>query len=734
MVTDSISEFVETLREHQLLDESQLLRLHEEAKQCASVRDLAKLAVRQGLLTRFQAKQIISGKAGELKLGAYRLIDRLGEGGMGQVYKALHTAMGRLVALKVVRPELVADSKTIRRFQREVQSAAQLSHPHIVTVFDAANVGNVHFLAMEYIDGIDVADLIRHGGPLPVAQACDYVRQAALGLQHAHERGLIHRDIKPSNLLITRNPTAGTVKILDMGLARPCRLETTEGLAKTTLTLEGTVVGTPDFMAPEQAKNASRVDHRSDLYSLGCTLYFMLAGRQPFAGATAMEKLIQHQFEQPCPVEMLRNDVSPGVVAVLNKLMAKKPEDRYPSAAEVVAAIAPYCDREVASHTLSPASSPTANGRDNRPDSTFRFYGGDETAPTNGKPRKRSQSFGWLLVASGLAALVAGGFLLAVGNQIMRARRAAMAAPAVTTPATKAEPQPTPKGPAATTANDPFLASIQDDAGVVLVFQTQRFLDAPLVKKHFLPLLKPLFEQLAKVQIDPARQFERVTISTSTHDADRVLVVFTGSHRNNGISRFLSLLPREEKRFANGSKLSIHEIREEGKSPTFLALFGETQLAVSGSKTSLWEMHERWNGKPTPPGAWQSRLAGWKNEAPLMLAVGPAYAPNDATLESLGVHFFRCEATLTPTITLRCVADVDNPEAFRKAWQSVLDSGSKNFFDVKRRVLMTIWRKSEFQPAKKLANGRHEVQINVNLNELDSEIMAKYIANQIQSK
>ena len=203
---------------------------------------------------------------------------------MGEVFKARHPKLGRVVALKLIRKERLDNPAAVRRFHREVQAAAQLEHPHIVRAYDADEAGDLHYFVMEYVEGTDLARLVKRDGPLTVDRACDYVRQAALGLQHAYERGMVHRDIKPANLLLTAK--GDVVKVLDMGLARLDRPEKDAG-ASSTLTQEGAVMGTPDYIAPEQARDSHTVDIRADLYSLGCTLYFLLAGRVPFPGGTS---------------------------------------------------------------------------------------------------------------------------------------------------------------------------------------------------------------------------------------------------------------------------------------------------------------------------------------------------------------------------------------------------------------------------------------------------------------
>jgi serine/threonine-protein kinase len=345
MPIETVVSFLDALRDSQLLSGERLAQLESEAPdKFEQPKALAKELITRGWLTLFQARQIFVGRGGELTLGPYRLLEKLGEGGMGQVYKAMHVAMHRVVALKVIRSEMVAEPRALKRFRREVQAAAQLSHPNIVTVFDAAEIGSTCFLAMEYIDGADLTDLAHQRGPLPVEAACDYIRQAAAGLQHAHDRGFIHRDIKPANLLVTRAPRAGVVKILDMGLARPANVNLNAALNQSSLTVEGTVVGTPDFMSPEQAKNSRTMDHRADLYSLGCTLYYVLTGQPPFPNGNAMEKLFKHQLEEPPAVESVRKDLPRGLAAVVRKMMAKSPDDRHQSGNKVAAALAPFCE------------------------------------------------------------------------------------------------------------------------------------------------------------------------------------------------------------------------------------------------------------------------------------------------------------------------------------------------------------------------------------------------------
>jgi serine/threonine-protein kinase len=342
MSVGSVLNFVDAIRQNRVLEPDKLDELSRLQPSFPDPRQLAKHLLQRGWLTPYQINQLMAGRGSDLSLGQYVVLERLGEGGMGQVFKARHRRMDRTVAIKVIRKDHLNSQDAVKRFRREMQATASLSHPNIVTALDADQVGDQHFFVMEYVEGIDLGSLIKRMGPPPVAQACDYMRQAALGLQHASEKGMVHRDIKPSNLLVSR-PAEGsvwgnTVKILDMGVARI--QDTGDGIdSLSALTKEGRVVGTPDFMAPEQAANSTKADIRSDLYSLGCTFFTLLTGQAPFPGGTPMEKLLKHRIETPKPVDKLRPEVPPGVVAVVQRLMAKKPEDRFQTPAELVKAL-----------------------------------------------------------------------------------------------------------------------------------------------------------------------------------------------------------------------------------------------------------------------------------------------------------------------------------------------------------------------------------------------------------
>ena len=270
----------------------------------------------------------------------YEVLGELGRGGMGVVYKARQASDGQEVALKVIRKDRLLDEEAVRRFRREAQAAARACHPNIVRVIDSDHTGDTHFLVMEFVDGITLQRLVDERGPLPVEQACDFMRQAAEGLQHAHEQALVHRDIKPSNLMVACARPHTTpdclVKILDLGVAR---LLPAGGSAPneslSTLTQGGAVIGTADYIAPEQLEDPHAADIRADLYSLGCTFYFLLTGKVPFPGGSLISKLDKQRWQTPEPVEEMRAELPPAVVSVVHKLMAKKPADRYQSPGEL---------------------------------------------------------------------------------------------------------------------------------------------------------------------------------------------------------------------------------------------------------------------------------------------------------------------------------------------------------------------------------------------------------------
>jgi len=290
-----------------------------------SPRRLADGLVGAGFLTRWQSSKLLAGRSRGFYLGSYRLLRPLGKGGMGVVYLGEHHVMKRVMALKILPPEASADKRRIERFQAEARACAQLDHPNIVRAYDFAEAGGKLYIVMEYVDGIDLHKAVQRDGVMSIADAIDALRQSAEGLSHAHERGVIHRDIKPSNLLMR---TDGMVKVSDLGLARIGWGESESDNKR--------MMGTADFISPEQAQNCRQVDSRSDIYSLGCTLYYLLVGRPPFSG-TATQRLAKHQT---APVPDIRNKRPdcPNVIAELAmRMMAKRPQERPTSAVELLA-------------------------------------------------------------------------------------------------------------------------------------------------------------------------------------------------------------------------------------------------------------------------------------------------------------------------------------------------------------------------------------------------------------
>ncbi len=329
------NEFLSVVRKSGLFDEKAFANhyhsedmLPDEPHACASE------LVKAGLLTSFQAKTLLTGKYKGFLLGPYKVLQPIGKGGMGVVYLAEHTSLKRRVAVKILPKEYAEDKLALERFFREARAAAALDHPNIVGIHDITQGAGTHFLVMEYVEGVTLEELMEKTGRMHYAQAVDYIAQAAIGLRHAHEKGFVHRDIKPANLMVTKD---GKVKILDMGLARSF------DNASDNLTAQlgdGGVAGTADFVSPEQALN-DQVDARSDIYSLGATLYAIVAGRPPFSGNTS-QKLIQHQLTEP-PKLMKTNATVPAELSdVVAIMMAKDPDDRFQSAEEVIDALTPW--------------------------------------------------------------------------------------------------------------------------------------------------------------------------------------------------------------------------------------------------------------------------------------------------------------------------------------------------------------------------------------------------------
>lgn len=303
-------------------------------KRSSDANSLVRELIRLRKLTPFQADVLYRQSPIPLILGNYVLEALIGEGGMGVVYRAQHRRMKRTVAIKVLSSESMRTADVVKRFIREAEAAAKLSHPNIVAAYDADEIDGVPFLAMEYVEGIDLHDYVCKNGPMPLEKALDCLLQAARGLEHAHLQGLIHRDIKPANILIDAQ---GTVKILDMGLARfydpNSSLSTAQAAA---LTQAGGVVGTIDFMSPEQALDSTVADSLSDVYSLGATFHFLMTGRPMYEATSLTARLVAHR-ESPLPsICESRSDVPPQIDAIFHRMVAKQKEDRFASMTDLI--------------------------------------------------------------------------------------------------------------------------------------------------------------------------------------------------------------------------------------------------------------------------------------------------------------------------------------------------------------------------------------------------------------
>jgi serine/threonine protein kinase len=347
-----LNEFVKQLEETGVLASGTLKGFLPPQRNPKDADELARELVRQKRLTKFQSDMASRGHASQLVLGNYVLLEKIGAGGMGQVFKAQHRRMDRVVALKVLPPNVSKDKARVARFEREVKVASKLIHPNIVTAFDADQAGKVHFLVMEYVEGSDLAALVKKEGPLPIETSVNYILQAARGLEAAHAEGIVHRDMKPANLLVDRK---GTVKVLDMGLAR---MNLADGTGGGDLTATGAVFGTVDYMAPEQALDTKQADARADVYSLGCTLFYLLTARATFDGDSLAAKLLAHQTQPVPPLRSVRKDVPERLDAVFLRMVARKVEDRYQSMTAVIGDLQSFSAR-IEARGASAADTPT---------------------------------------------------------------------------------------------------------------------------------------------------------------------------------------------------------------------------------------------------------------------------------------------------------------------------------------------------------------------------------------
>lgn len=289
--------------------------------------EMAKALQKQKVITRWHCEKLLQGKYKGFFLGKHKLLGHIGSGGMSSVYLAEHMLMHDLRAIKVLPQSRLGKSSYLARFQQEAKAIASLNHPNVVRAHDIDNQGDTHYIVMEYVDGDDLQTIVKKKGPLPFKLVAHYIAQAAHGLQHAHEVGLIHRDVKPANILIN---SKGKVKILDLGLA----LFADDAQASLTIDFNDKVLGTADYLAPEQALNSHKVDPRADLYGLGCTMYFLLTGSPPFPDGTIAQRIAKHQREMPKEIRKIRPQCPGELEGICWKLMQKDPKFRYASAAQ----------------------------------------------------------------------------------------------------------------------------------------------------------------------------------------------------------------------------------------------------------------------------------------------------------------------------------------------------------------------------------------------------------------
>ncbi len=327
---DTVETFLALLNRSQMLSREQVLELCGASHAHSTPRELADWLVKKKWLTRWQATQLLDGHE-QLHVGKYRLLDLIGRGGMGLVFLAEQTSPQRIVALKVMTQ--LGSPKGMKRYLQEVRAASALTHPHIVRTLESGVADGCHFLVMEFLDGLDLWETMKTQAPLSVSWSCEVIRQVSLGLQHAHEQGMVHRDIKPSNIFVSPNPDFATphARILDFGLAHIA----TESLALNPVTQTGAVLGTPDYISPEQAMSAKHADIRSDIFGLGCTLFQMLTGEVPFPGDNVMEKLMGRLTSIPPSVSALRAEAHSDLDELVASMLRSNANDRPQTPIEV---------------------------------------------------------------------------------------------------------------------------------------------------------------------------------------------------------------------------------------------------------------------------------------------------------------------------------------------------------------------------------------------------------------
>jgi serine/threonine-protein kinase len=343
VVIDSVDTFLAVIRRVQIFAPEQVDEIERElVPHFSDPQALAQHLVRIEWLTSYQYEQLFAGEWEMLAIGPYAVLDRLGAGGVSDVYKAWDTTRGRIVALKVLRTHLESKQSAVRQFERELEALPRLNHPNVIRTFEAHRLDSMFYFAMEYIEGQDLARFVRDNGPLSVEHASDYIRQAARGLQHAHQSSLVHRDVKPANLFLINPPVREAtgaalqrrgpdplVKIIDWGLARIPPPPDQANLMAGEDSEYGLLTGTADYVSPEQARDARVVDTRSDIYSLGCTFVYLLTGQPPFPGRTLMQKLTHHQQSPPPELRNVRSDVPEELEHIIHKMMAKDPAERF---------------------------------------------------------------------------------------------------------------------------------------------------------------------------------------------------------------------------------------------------------------------------------------------------------------------------------------------------------------------------------------------------------------------
>jgi len=334
----TVQRFLEIVRKSTLVDEDKLCQAVAECEKehggqlPEDPETVADFLIQKELITDWHSEKLLNGKYKGFTLGKYKLLGHLGTGGMSSVYLAEHTLMRQRRAIKVLPKSRIADSSYLERFYLEARASASLDHPNIVRAYDVDSEGDIHYLVMEFVKGQDVQQIVNEHGPMDFETAANYTAQAAIGLEHAHEIGLIHRDVKPANLLVDGK---NVVKILDLGLA----LFSNDDAASLTMAHNENVLGTADYLSPEQALNSHDVDRRADIYSLGCTLYYMLTGHAPFPDGTLAQRIAKHQTQMPADIREERPDCPDELVDICVKMIRKSPDDRYQSVEEAADAL-----------------------------------------------------------------------------------------------------------------------------------------------------------------------------------------------------------------------------------------------------------------------------------------------------------------------------------------------------------------------------------------------------------